>query len=242
MGFLVTKFETGLFVDSLGGIPLNQTITICGPAGAGKTLLGLILSLRFLDNFFDAIAIYIDPENTISKYDLRRLCEKNGIPEYTLNQLKISNLTSPSSILTSIEEMLGNINQSYVMVVIDPITSLFLEYAYRISTVQSKKVHIAEYIHKTYSFLTSLKRMLSDYEYLLIVIDQVRALPQNSNIPEFWRNEGLIPAFWNILQIFTDTCFLLKKIRRNLILMRIVFSKNMPETMGIIRIGKDIIV
>ncbi|GEM_PF-4074129 len=236
------SFSTGLFIDDLGGLPLNQIVTICGPAGSGKTLLSLILAMRFLYNFFDATAIFIDPENMVSKYDLRKICERNGIPEFTLNNLKIANPVSVNLAIKSIHNVLESVESSHILVVIDPLPSLFLNQPFSSDKVTSKrnKKSLAEEI---YGFLDSLTDVLKKRgDYILIIVDQTRALPKNRRIPEFWKREKLVPALWNVLQIFTDTLILLKKIRRRLILLRIVYSKFLPEVMGLLQIGRDILI
>ncbi|MCR8454805.1 MAG: hypothetical protein QXY55_02135 [Candidatus Korarchaeota archaeon] len=238
---IVNKFRTGLgFIDSLGGIPINQVVTICGPPGAGKTLLMLLLALRFLEDLFNANVVLIDPENITRKFDLQQICEKNMISEHVLSNIRISSLADSDLILNYIRTLIAESDENRsIFLAIDPFPSIF------IGTILSRKFSDAKrgaLKREVYSFLAGLRNLLDKRDYILMLVDEMRSITKEVNAPEFWKKEGSIPAFWNVLQLFTDTLILLKKVRRGLFMLRIVYSKYLPETIGFFKVGLDILI
>lgn len=60
-GSLALDFATGV-----GGLPSDRVIEVAGDAGCGKTTLGLLSMLHFLDNSPDRVAIILDTEHKLT--------------------------------------------------------------------------------------------------------------------------------------------------------------------------------
>ena len=60
-GSLALDFATGV-----GGLPSDRVIEVAGDEGSGKTTLGLLTMMHFLDSFPDRIAIILDTEHKLT--------------------------------------------------------------------------------------------------------------------------------------------------------------------------------
>ena len=60
-GSLALDFATGI-----GGLPSDRVIEVAGDEGSGKTTLGLLTMMHFLDRFPDRIAIILDTEHKLT--------------------------------------------------------------------------------------------------------------------------------------------------------------------------------
>jgi len=60
-GSLALDFATGI-----GGLPSDRVIEVAGDEGSGKTTLGLLTMMHFLDEFPDRIAVILDTEHKLT--------------------------------------------------------------------------------------------------------------------------------------------------------------------------------
>lgn len=60
-GSLALDFATGI-----GGLPSDRVIEVAGDEGSGKTTLGLLAMMHFLDEFPDRIAVILDTEHKLT--------------------------------------------------------------------------------------------------------------------------------------------------------------------------------
>ena len=78
-GSLVLDFATGV-----GGLPSDRVIEVAGAEGSGKTTLGLLSMVNFLDNFPDRVALILDTEHKLTVEWLEHLVGKERMRDRIL--------------------------------------------------------------------------------------------------------------------------------------------------------------
>ena len=235
------SLRTGLFFDNFGGIKFGQILHICGKSGSGKTILSAYLAMKFLDEEPGGKAIYFDSDKSLNKFDLQKLCTANLLNPNILESLIVTIPKDWKEIIAEINKVVED--HDGVIVVIDSLPNIFIGEQKRLLREPRQKrsrEEIRKYLDSMVTFLIRTREILSKHPNLLIImVNQVRNIIKTAT-PKYWSEKGYMPAAWNIIQGFIDTCILLEKIRRGLIYTRIVYSYHMPETIGIIRIGKNL--
>jgi len=232
------SFQSGLFFDNYGGIHLGQILHICGASGSGKTLLSTYLSLRFLYDYLNGEVIYFDADRTLNKQDIESICRSNMIPKQCLDRFNVYIPISWKNIQEAITETIKNSSTDYLFFVIDSLPNIFIGEVHAIiEEPKPEKENIKKLIDNIIAFFVFLKKTVNTNKNILItIINQVRSTLQNIYSP-FWQKRKYIPAYWNLIQYFIDTCLIFEKIRHGMILARILFSQYYPETLGIIKIN-----
>jgi len=235
------RFSTGLFLDYHGGISLGQIVHLCGPAGSGKTILASHLALKFLEEFHGSKVIFFDADKTLNKHDLESLCRSNNIGLGVLGRFKITIPTNWIDILQTIDHEIHEGGMES-LIIVDSLPNIFAGEQYELlDRAVSERERISAFVKGLVDFFIRLRKWIEQNStLLLIIVNQVRSIPPSSEYPEFWLRKGYTPAYWNIINVFIDTCILLEKIRRGLISLRVVFSSDVPEVLGIIRIEDNL--
>jgi len=221
-----------MFFDYYGGIPTGQIIHVCGPSGSGKTIFATYLTSRFLETFAGSLAIYFDADRRLAMHDLQRLCDANSISTSILDRLKVFIPSSWSDVLSTISRYSGD----SLMIVIDSLPNIFVGEQYKL--VRHDVEMLPDYLSNILHFMKTLQTFTTQKNFTIILINQVRSLTTTRR--GVWGRMGFIPAFWNIINSYIDTCIILEKIHHNTIYLRVYYSLGMPETIYILKLNADL--
>jgi len=233
------SIRTGIFFDHYGGLALGQILHICGPPGSAKTMMSIYLALKFLECFPRGQVLYFDADRRLVKSDIERMCVANSIPRYCLDRIKIDMPLSWSNILDALAK--EAVSDQKAMIVIDSLPNIFVEELRGLSeNIDELDEEISLLVNNIIGFFENIVRYAFYSKLLVIVINQIRSVVGRMDVPHIWKSLGFIPVFWSIIHEFVDTCVVFRKIRRGLIFARVILSRYMPETIGIIRIDEKL--
>ncbi len=129
---IVSKITTNCanFDALMGGGFETGAITECfGEFGCGKTQIGHVLAVNVLKDDPDAVAVYIDTENTFRPERIKQLAEGAGInPEDALNRIMVArayNSDHQMLLTEKVESLMTEQGKKVRLVVVDSLTSHF---------------------------------------------------------------------------------------------------------------------
>ncbi|MBU0460104.1 MAG: DNA repair and recombination protein RadA [Nanoarchaeota archaeon] len=173
---LVCKISTGsdAFNLMMGGGFETSAITECfGEFGSGKTQVGHILCVNLLSTDPDAVAVYLDTENTFRPERIKQLAEGVGIcPEDALNRIMVARAfnSDHQMLLAEKVESLISEGKKVKLLVVDSLTSHFrAEYIGR-GTLAERQQKLNRHMH-------TLAKVACTHNICVYVTNQVQADP-----------------------------------------------------------------
>src|SRR3989344_5570773 len=116
--------------DLVGGGFETGAITECfGEFGSGKTQIGHILAVNCQKNDPDAVAVYVDTENTFRPERIQQLAKGAGLePEKVLKNIKVArayNSDHQMLLAEKVEDLISKQGLNVKMVIVDSLTAHF---------------------------------------------------------------------------------------------------------------------
>jgi len=174
---IVAKISTGsaTFDALMGGGFETGAITECfGEFGSGKTQIGHILCVNTLKEDPDAVAVYIDTENTFRPERIQRLAEGAGLnPEDALNRIMVArayNSDHQMLLAEKVESLITEQGKNVRLVVVDSLTSHFRAEFIGRGTLSERQQKLNRHMH-------TLAKIGSSHNICVYVTNQVMAKP-----------------------------------------------------------------
>lgn len=172
----VQKISTGSknFDTLLAGGMETGAITECfGPYGSGKTQIGHVLAVQTVANDPDAVAVYIDTENTFRPNRIKQFAEALGLkPENVLKNIKVArafNSDHQMLLAEKAEELLKQ-GLKVKLVVVDSLTAHFRAEFVGRGTLAERQQKLNKHMH-------ALSKLADVHNLAVYVTNQVMAKP-----------------------------------------------------------------
>ena len=230
------SIQTGLkFIDKHGGIPAHEITEICGKPGVGKTFLLHQIAFNFVRSGTNKFAILFDIDKSFSSEKIIKLCsifEEDC--ESILNRILVHQFSNDEIVIKAIQSIPHRLQGDF-LIIVDSVPNLFVSNL----LYEEEENWPDEYLYRIIRFGSLLRKALKFAT--IVTSNQVRAIPQavTKRTDYFWRDEGVRPALGHIWEEFIDNRLYIKKIRRDLRVIVIVFSSGLPETFGLIKFFGD---
>jgi DNA repair protein RadA len=173
----VMKITTGNkpFDDLLGGGFETSAIVECfGEFGSGKTQIAHLLAVNCQKDDPDAVAIYIDTENTFRPERIKQLAEGAGIdPQKALSNIKVArayNSDHQMLLAEKVEDLIKEKNQKVRVVIIDSLTAHFRAEFIGRGTLAERQQKLNKHMH-------TLLKLADMHNVCVYVTNQVMAKP-----------------------------------------------------------------
>lgn len=172
----VKKISTGCknFDTLLAGGVETGAITECfGPYGSGKTQIGHILAVQAIANDPEAVAVYIDTENTFRPNRIKQFAEALGLePEKVLKNIKVARAFNSDHQMLLAEKAEELIKQGLKvkLIVVDSLTAHFRAEFVGRGTLAERQQKLNKHMH-------ALSKLADMYNLAVYVTNQVMAKP-----------------------------------------------------------------
>lgn len=150
----VTKISTGseAFDAIMAGGFETGAITECfGEFGSGKTQIGHLLCVNIQKQDPDAVAVYIDTENTFRPERIQELAKGAGLdPETVLSNIKVArayNSDHQMLLAEKVEELINDQNLKIKLVVVDSLTAHFRAEFVGRGTLANRQQKLNKHMH-----------------------------------------------------------------------------------------------
>ncbi|MDO8740208.1 MAG: DNA repair and recombination protein RadA [Candidatus Woesearchaeota archaeon] len=219
----VKKLSVGskAFDALLGGGFESAAITECfGEFGSGKTQVGHILSVMCQKDDPDAVAVYIDTENTFRPERIIQLARGAGLePEQVLNNIKVArayNSDHQMLLAEKTEDLIKKQGLKVKLVVIDSLTAHFRAEFVGRGTLADRQQKLNKHMH-------TLMRIADTNNLCVYVTNQVMAKPDMFFGDPTQAIGGHIVAHASTFRIY------LRKGKKGSRVAKLVDSPNLPE-------------
>lgn len=219
----VRKLSVGskAFDALLGGGFESAAITECfGEFGSGKTQVGHILSVMCQKDDPDAVAVYIDTENTFRPERIIQLARGAGLePEQVLNNIKVArayNSDHQMLLAEKTEDLIKKQGLKVKLVVIDSLTAHFRAEFVGRGTLADRQQKLNKHMH-------TLMRIADTNNLCVYVTNQVMAKPDMFFGDPTQAIGGHIVAHASTFRIY------LRKGKKGSRVAKLVDSPNLPE-------------
>ncbi|MBN2454142.1 DNA repair and recombination protein RadA [Candidatus Woesearchaeota archaeon] len=173
----VEKITTGSasFDTLLGGGLETSAITECfGEYGSGKTQLAHILSVNIQKKDPDAVAVYIDTENTFRPERIKQIAEAAGIdPEKALKNVRVArayNSDHQMLLAEKAEDLIKKDGLKVKLIIVDSLTAHFRAEFIGRGTLADRQQKLNKHMH-------ILMKLAELYNASVYVTNQVMAKP-----------------------------------------------------------------
>ena len=174
---LVQKISTGsrAFDDLVGGGFESRAITECfGEFGSGKTQIGHILTVNVQKQDENAVAVYIDTENTFRPERIEQLAKGVGLdPDKVLKNIKVArayNSDHQMLLVEKIDELITKQGLNVKVVIVDSLTAHFRAEFIGRGTLADRQQKLNRHMHM-------LLKLADLYNICVYVTNQVMAKP-----------------------------------------------------------------
>lgn len=173
----VSKITTGSekFDTLMGGGFETGAITECfGEFGCGKTQIAHMLAVNVMKDDPDAVAVYVDTENTFRPERIQQLAEGAGInPEDALSRILVArafNSDHQMLLVEKVEDIIARQNKKVRLLVVDSLTSHFRAEFIGRGTLAERQQKLNRHMH-------TLSKIASSHNLCVYVTNQVMAKP-----------------------------------------------------------------
>lgn len=173
----VTRITTGSKVfDKMmnGGFETGAIVECFGQYGSGKTQLGHQLAVNVQTYGEDAVAVYIDTENTFRPERIKQFAESLGLdPEKVLSNVKVArayNSDHQMLLAEKVEDLITKQGLNIRLVVVDSLTAHFRAEFVGRGTLADRQQKLNKHMHV-------LARLASTHNFCVYVTNQVMAKP-----------------------------------------------------------------
>lgn len=173
----VTKITTGSekFDLLMGGGFETGAITECfGEFGCGKTQIAHMLAVNALKEDPDAVAVYVDTENTFRPERIKQLAEGAGInPEDALSRILVArafNSDHQMLLVEKVDDIITKQNKKVRLLVVDSLTSHFRAEFIGRGTLSERQQKLNRHMH-------NLSKIACSHNLCVYVTNQVMAKP-----------------------------------------------------------------
>lgn len=172
----IQKISTGCknFDTLLGGGVETGAITECfGPYGSGKTQIGHILAVQTIVNDPEAVAVYIDTENTFRPNRIKHFAQALGKdPDKILKNIKVARAFNSDHQMLLVEkaEELFKQGLKVKLIVVDSLTAHFRAEFVGRGTLAERQQKLNKHMH-------ALSKMADIHNLAIYVTNQVMARP-----------------------------------------------------------------
>ena len=173
----VTKTSVGskAFDDMMGGGFESRCITECfGEFGSGKTQIAHILCVNIQKDDPDAIAVYVDTENTFRPERIQQLAKGAGLdPDKVLKNIKVArayNSDHQMLLADKVEDLIKNDKLNVKVVIVDSLTAHFRAEFIGRGTLADRQQKLNKHMH-------ALLKIADLYNVCVYLTNQVMAKP-----------------------------------------------------------------
>jgi len=174
---IVSKISTGSekFDKLMGGGFETGAITECfGEFGSSKTQIAHILAVNALKEDPDAVAVYIDTENTFRPERITQLAEGVGLsPEEVLSRIMVArayNSDHQMLLAEKVDSLINEQKKKVRLVIVDSLTSHFRAEFIGRGTLAERQQKLNRHMHL-------LSKIACSYNICVYVTNQVMAKP-----------------------------------------------------------------
>ncbi len=157
-----------------GGFETGAITECYGEFGSGKTQVGHLLAVNCQAQDENAIAVYIDTENTFRPERIKQLAEGRGLdPEKVLRNIRVArayNSDHQMLLVEKIEEMIKKEKLNVKVVIVDSLTAHFRAEFIGRGTLAERQQKINKHMH-------ALLKLADMYNICVYVTNQVMARP-----------------------------------------------------------------
>jgi DNA repair protein RadA len=219
----VEKITTGskALNDLLGGGVETMVITECfGEFGSGKTQLAHTLCVNIQKNDPDAVAVFIDTENTFRPERIQQIAEATGVdPVSALKHVKVArayNSDHQMLLAEKVEDLIKKEDLKVKLVVVDSLTAHFRAEFIGRGTLADRQQKINRHMHV-------LTKMAETYNLIVYVTNQVMAKPDTFFGDPTQAIGGHIVAHNSMFRLY------LRKGKKGSRVAKLIDSPNLPE-------------
>ena len=173
----VEKITTGseAFDTLMGGGFETMAITECfGEFGSGKTQMAHILSVNIQKNDPDAVAVFIDTENTFRPERIKQIAEAAGVdPDKALKNIKVArayNSDHQMLLAEKVEDLIKEQNLNVKLVIVDSLTAHFRAEFVGRGTLAERQQKLNKHMH-------TLMKLGDTHNVCIYVTNQVMSKP-----------------------------------------------------------------
>jgi DNA repair protein RadA len=157
-----------------GGFETGSITEAYGEFGSGKTQIAHMLAVNVIKNDPEAIAVYIDTENTFRPERIKQLAEGAGLdPELVLKNIKVArayNSDHQMLLTEKVEDLIKKDNLKVKLVVVDSLTAHFRAEFIGRGTLSERQQKLNRHMH-------ALLKVADIYNTCVFVTNQVMSTP-----------------------------------------------------------------
>ena len=219
----VMRITTGskAFDNLVGGGFETGAITECfGEFGSGKTQIGHILAINCQKDDPDAVAVYIDTENTFRPERIQQLAKGAGLePEKVLKNIKVArayNSDHQMLLAEKVEDLIKKEGLKVKVVIVDSLTAHFRAEFIGRGTLAERQQKLNRHMH-------TLLRLADTNNLCVYVTNQVMAKPDMFFGDPTQAIGGHIVAHASTFRVY------LRKGKKGCRVAKLIDSPNMPD-------------
>jgi len=219
----VVKISTGseAFNTLMGGGFESGSITECfGEFGSGKTQIGHMLVVNMIKENPEAVAVYIDTENTFRPERIKQLAEGAGLDfDQVLKQIKVArayNSDHQMLLAEKVEDLIKKDKQNVRLLVVDSLMAHFRAEFIGRGTLAERQQKINKHMHV-------LLRLADTNNLAVYVTNQV------SSDPAQFFGDPTKPVGGNIVAHASTFRIYLRKGKKGSRVAKLIDSPNLPD-------------
>lgn len=228
----VLKIKTGSQnIDAMlaGGFETGAITECFGQYGSGKTQVGHVLSVSCQRDDPEAVAVYIDTENTFRPERITQFAEGFGLdPEETLSRIKVArafNSDHQMLLAEKVEELIKE-GLKVKVVIVDSLTAHFRAEFVGRGTLADRQQKLNKHMH-------TLALLADKYNLCVYVTNQVMAKPDAFFGDPTEAIGGHIVGHNSTFRIY------LRRGKKNTRVAKLVDSPNLPDTECIFNVTEN---
>ncbi len=229
----VQRISTGspAFDALMGGGIETSALTECfGQYGSSKTQIAHQLAVNIQKDSEDAVAVYIDTENTFRPDRILQMAKGAGLdPEKTLNRVKVArafNSDHQTLLAEKVEDLITKQGMNVRLVIVDSLTAHFRAEFIGRGTLADRQQKINKHMR-------TLSKLASVYNLAVYVTNQVMARPDQFFGDPTEAIGGHIVGHNSTFRIY------LRKGKKGTRVAKLIDSPNLPDSECVFMITED---